>query len=84
MNAPAGWYPDPKNEIGIQRWWDGERWTKHVRAGHGTTAWQGPRSIWRSVMVGVAVVATVATVSAGLVVCLFVFLAASGFPMGNK
>jgi Protein of unknown function (DUF2510) len=81
MNAPAGWYLDPKNEIGIERWWDGERWTKRVRAGLGTTAWQGPRSIWRTVMITLAVVATV---GAGLVVCLFVLLAASGFPMGNK
>lgn len=74
MNAPAGWYLDPKNEIGIERWWDGERWTKHVRAGLGTTAWQGPRSIWRSVMVGVAVVATA---GAGLFVLMLVLIGIS-------
>lgn len=25
---PAGWYPDP---AGIQRWWDGNRWTAHTQ-----------------------------------------------------
>jgi hypothetical protein len=28
QQAPAGWYPDPTT--GLQRYWDGQRWTDHV------------------------------------------------------
>ncbi len=27
---PAGWYPSPTND-GVTQWWDGARWTEHVR-----------------------------------------------------
>lgn len=27
---PAGWYPDPREQASV-RWWDGSRWTDHVR-----------------------------------------------------
>lgn len=30
---PGGWYADP-NSPGL-RYWDGQRWTEHVRDGHG-------------------------------------------------
>lgn len=26
---PAGWYPD--QDAGVQRWWDGSRWTEHTQ-----------------------------------------------------
>jgi nitroimidazol reductase NimA-like FMN-containing flavoprotein (pyridoxamine 5'-phosphate oxidase superfamily) len=29
-SPPSGWYPDPSNPDG-QRYWDGARWTEHVR-----------------------------------------------------
>jgi hypothetical protein len=29
MDAPAGWYPDPRDRGGI-RWWDGTGWTEHT------------------------------------------------------
>lgn len=29
--APAGWHPDPSDPSGGLRWWDGDRWTQHVR-----------------------------------------------------
>jgi hypothetical protein len=29
-NIAAAWYPDPQS-AGQFRWWDGERWTEHVR-----------------------------------------------------
>jgi hypothetical protein len=28
--TPPGWYPDPDNTPGRQRWWDGTRWTEHT------------------------------------------------------
>lgn len=34
MNQPpAGWYANP-DEAGKQRWWDGGRWTEHIRGAH--------------------------------------------------
>jgi uncharacterized RDD family membrane protein YckC len=27
---PGGWYPDPSGPPGLQRWWDGVRWTEHT------------------------------------------------------
>jgi hypothetical protein len=27
-SAPAGWYPD--TAVGVQRYWDGQRWTEHT------------------------------------------------------
>jgi cyclophilin family peptidyl-prolyl cis-trans isomerase len=30
--TPAGWYPDPQNIPGQQRYWDGAAWTDHVSA----------------------------------------------------
>lgn len=30
VSPPSGWYPDPSNSDG-QRFWDGSRWTEHVR-----------------------------------------------------
>lgn len=37
--APPGWYVDPWSGTAGQRWrwWDGVRWTEHVRAGQPTT-----------------------------------------------
>lgn len=29
MSAPAGWYPDPDNELFV-RWWSGDSWTHHT------------------------------------------------------
>lgn len=27
---PGGWYPDPSGSPGLQRWWDGAKWTEHT------------------------------------------------------
>lgn len=37
-DIPAGWYPDIHGAV---RWWDGQRWTDHVRA-HGSTSTAPP------------------------------------------
>lgn len=29
-SVPAGWYPDPHGQAGLQRYWDGSRWTEHT------------------------------------------------------
>jgi hypothetical protein len=29
---PAGWYPNPE-VVGVQRYWDGQRWTDHAAPG---------------------------------------------------
>jgi hypothetical protein len=34
MLPGPGWYPDPGNPVGGQRWWDGQQWTQHAVA-HG-------------------------------------------------
>ncbi|WP_328774384.1 DUF2510 domain-containing protein [Streptomyces sp. NBC_00286] len=31
MTPPPGWYPDPSAPH-VERWWDGTRWTEHMRA----------------------------------------------------
>jgi len=28
---PGGWYPDPSGPPGLQRWWDGAKWTEHTQ-----------------------------------------------------
>lgn len=30
--APPGWYPDPQDPPGSQRYWNGSTWTEHVQA----------------------------------------------------
>jgi hypothetical protein len=30
VGPPAGWYPSPTKQ-GVTQWWDGARWTEHVR-----------------------------------------------------
>lgn len=37
-DIPAGWYPDIHGTI---RWWDGQRWTEHVREAGSSTAAPG-------------------------------------------
>jgi len=29
MSTPQGWYPDPDDPEGRERWWNGERWSSH-------------------------------------------------------
>jgi len=29
---PAGWYPSPTQQ-GVTQWWDGTRWTEHLKPG---------------------------------------------------
>ena len=36
--AQPGWYPDPSGPPGQQRWWDGTRWTEHLRPPPGAGA----------------------------------------------
>jgi hypothetical protein len=76
MNAPAGWYADPRSERTMLRWWDGDAWTDEVRVRPtaGIQARKGPRSIWRTVMITLAVVATSA---AGLFVLMLVLVGIS-------
>lgn len=31
QNPDAGWYPNPSGDGGAERWFDGERWTEHLR-----------------------------------------------------
>jgi hypothetical protein len=38
MNAAAGWFDDPGNG-GQFRWWDGSRWTEHVRPKPPAAGW---------------------------------------------
>ena len=40
MDAPAGWYPDPRDPRLI-RWWDSAAWTEHTAAAP-STAWAPP------------------------------------------
>ena len=35
-----GWFP---SQPGIERWWDGQQWTGHVRPIHVAQPWQPPR-----------------------------------------
>lgn len=30
MSTPAGWYPDPAGQRGMERYWDGTRWTDQL------------------------------------------------------
>ncbi len=30
-NAVAGWYPDPSDGVGLERYWDGSAWTGQTR-----------------------------------------------------
>src|SRR5688572_16123985 len=41
-DIPAGWYPDIHGTI---RWWDGQRWTEHVREPGSSTAAPGAASV---------------------------------------
>ena len=43
MDAPAGWYPDPRDPHLI-RWWDADAWTEHT-APHPSTAWAPPTAL---------------------------------------
>ncbi|MGA4838596.1 DUF2510 domain-containing protein [Streptomyces sp. G45] len=43
--TPPGWYPDPRQAPGAppsERWWDGSKWTDHVRAPGAAPAPPGP------------------------------------------
>ena len=78
MNAPPGWYPDPKAEQSMLRWWDGQRWTAHARA----VPTAQPRWFWRFVM---ALLAAVSLIGVSVVLAFIVLSALlSNLSLGNK
>lgn len=42
---PPGWMPDP-SQVGLERYWDGQRWTARTRDAH--TLIEGPPPAWRA------------------------------------
>ena len=78
MSTPPGWYPDPKAEQSMLRWWDGHRWTAHARA----IPVAKSRSAWRFVMWLLAAISLIGTSA----VLAFLALAAllSNVRLGNK
>jgi Protein of unknown function (DUF2510) len=51
---PAGWYPDPSGNTGVERYWDGAAWTDHYRPQ------KTGRGKWLAI--GVAALVVIATV----------------------
>ena len=61
-----GWFPDPGNHE-VLRWWDGTRWTDHVRSTQRPVPPQRPwfRQPWLWIVVGVLLVAGVVANAVG-------------------
>jgi hypothetical protein len=78
MNTTPGWYPDPRAEQSMLRWWDGERWTANARAVPAARS----RSFWRFVL---WLLAAVSLIGSSVVVALIVLSALlSNLSLGNK